>query len=201
MRYHVPLIGQLTPMSCWAASIAMILSWAQRASVSPDSVRQRIGYDAQYVQSGITMQDKTPFDSVGMVAEPAQNYTVEGFMQLLQHYGPLWVRRGFRQNVTGNIRGGFHAVVVTGFDPHPDPRRAMVHVNDPWARGMTTFSLPNAGSRHQYNYHDFVRNALEVPEMVRQVISRAQTAQTGVATDFQPDAFYIVHLRQRPHTD
>src|SRR5437762_253824 len=117
MRYHVPLIGQLTPMSCWAASIAMILSWKERRSVSPDSVRALIGYDAQYVTEGVTMQDRTPFDAVGLVVEPPADYTVAGFMDLLHNYGPLWIRRGFRQNVTGPVRGGLHAIVVTGFDP------------------------------------------------------------------------------------
>jgi hypothetical protein len=179
----------------------MILSWARRTSVSPDSIRQLIGYDAQYVTQGIEMQDRTPFDAVEMVAEPAMNYTIGGFLQLLQNYGPLWVRRGFRQNVTGDIRGGFHAIVVTGFAADPDARRARVFVNDPWQRGMATFSLPNAGSTHVYSYYDFVRNAYEVPEMVRQVVSRQETARLGRPTDIQPDAFYIAHLRRRPHSD
>jgi hypothetical protein len=201
MRYHVPLFGQLTPMSCWATSIAMILSWSQRMSVSPDTVRQAIGYDAQYVRDGVTMQDRTPFDAVGMVTEAPQNYTITGFMQLLQNYGPLWVRRGFRVDTTGPIRGGFHAIVVTGFDPDADPAKAMVHVNDPWARGMDQFRLPNAGSTHVYSYANFVRNAYEVPELVRQDINRTLTQRAGATVNIQPDAFYIAHLRRRPHTD
>ena len=44
MRYSVPLYGQRTPMSCWAVSMAMILSWAQRQSVSPESIRDATGY-------------------------------------------------------------------------------------------------------------------------------------------------------------
>ena len=43
MRYHVPLFGQQTDTSCWATSIAMILSWARRTTVSPDEIRQLIG--------------------------------------------------------------------------------------------------------------------------------------------------------------
>lgn len=201
MRYNVPLIGQLTPMSCWAASIAMILSWARRTSVDPDSIRQIIGYDAQYARGGITMSDQTPFDAVGMVLEPPMNYSVAGFTELLRQYGPLWIRRGFRQNTTGPIRGGFHAIVVTGFDPNPDPARAMVHVNDPWARGMRSFALPNAGSRHVYSYRNFVRNAYEVPELVRQEIARQLTARAGRVRDFETNSFYIAHLARRPHSD
>jgi hypothetical protein len=201
MRYHVPLFGQLTANSCWATSIAMILSWARRTSVTPSSVRDLIGYDAQYVTTGIEMQDRTPFDAVDMVAEPPMNYTIGGFLQLLQNYGPLWVRRGFRANVTGAIQGGFHAIVVTGFHADPDARRARVYVNDPWERGMASFRLPNAGSTHVYNYFNFVRNAYEVPEMVRQVVSRQETARLGRPVDVQPAAFYIAHLRSRPHSD
>jgi len=179
----------------------MILSWERRTSVSPDSIRQLIGYDAQYAKVGVTMQDMTPFDAVGMVAEAPQSYTIDGFMQLLHHYGPLWVRRGFRENTDGAVRGGFHAIVVTGFDPAPDAQKALVHINDPWARGMREFKLPNSGSRYIYNYFNFVRNAYEVPEIVRQTISKEETAKTGSKIDIQPDAFYIAHLKRRSHSD
>jgi hypothetical protein len=37
MQYNVPIVAQTSSMSCWAASIAMILGWKRRMSI-PDTV-------------------------------------------------------------------------------------------------------------------------------------------------------------------
>ena len=36
------------------------------------------------------------------------------------------------------------------------PGGTLVHVNDPWEQGMTTFRTPNAGSRYTETYQRFI---------------------------------------------
>ena len=123
MQYFVPLIPQMTSMGCWAASIAMVQSWAGQTSVDPGTIAARDGYQAK-LATGLAPSDDKILRDWGFATEAPQSYTVAGFMQLLQQYGPLWV--------ACLVGGGAHVRVVTGFDPDPDPSLATVYVNDPW---------------------------------------------------------------------
>ena len=35
------------------------------------------------------------------------------------------------------------------------PEGTLVYINDPWQKGMTTFSLPNTGSQYTESYKEF----------------------------------------------
>lgn len=50
MKYDVPLIPQTSKMSCWAASIAMILGWKQKMSI-PDKIIARNPGGTSYMTS------------------------------------------------------------------------------------------------------------------------------------------------------
>ena len=39
----VPLINQLTNMSCWAASAAMVVGWRDRLSINPAAIAEGTG--------------------------------------------------------------------------------------------------------------------------------------------------------------
>jgi hypothetical protein len=184
MRYHVPLYGQRTSRACWATSLAMILSWSGRATVTPESVRDRTGYVRQYNQTGLDAWDAFPLTTFGLVAEAPQTYTVTGFMDLLHHYGPLWCAVGPDLDADGVLDP--HVVVVTGFDPDADASKAQVHINDPWRRGMRTFSLPNTGSAYVVSYAQYVTGLLHP-------LARDEIGVAG--------ALYVAHLPARPHGD
>jgi ABC-type bacteriocin/lantibiotic exporter with double-glycine peptidase domain len=158
MQYFVPLIPQMTSMGCWAASIAMVQSWAGQTSVDPGTIAARDGYQAK-LATGLAPSDDKILRDWGFATEAPQSYTVAGFMQLLQQYGPLWV--------ACLVGGGAHVRVVTGFDPDPDPSLATVYVNDPWQTGMTNFTLPNTGSKYTQTYLSFTnqQDALATSEM------------------------------------
>ncbi len=146
IRYDVQLVPQFTSMSCWAAGAAMLVGWRDKISIDPSEIANGLGYWEQY-KSGLNAEDQTMFRVWRLIPEPAQTYTVEGFRQLLERYGPLWV---------ASAEPGPHIRVVTGMSGDGTPDGTLVHINDPWQRGMATFSLPNSGSRYSETYRDFV---------------------------------------------
>ncbi|MGE5245573.1 MAG: Ig-like domain-containing protein, partial [Betaproteobacteria bacterium] len=157
ISYDVPLVPQQTSMSCWAAGAAMIVAFRDHVSVDPIDIAMAnstsqgcsscTGYWQQYVQ-GLNSAIYSDFLSTwGLVAEAPQTYTVDGFRQLLQQYGPLWV---------GTAQGGAHIRVVTGMSGDGTPDGTYVTVNDPWEPGMYPFRLPNAGGTYDERYTDFV---------------------------------------------
>ena len=170
MQYDVPLIPQQTGMSCWAAGIAMIVSWKFNCSIDPAEIARKSGYAQQYV-NGLDPNDSKIFSDWGLVPEAPQTYTVDGFAQLLRDYGPLWVAAAVP---------GPHIRVVTGFDPDPDASKATVYVNDPWERGMTNFRLPNKGATYSESYLRFVQ----------------MNEALGFSELSQPQPVYVAHL---PH--
>lgn len=147
VKYDVQLIPQLTDKSCWAAGAAMLIGWRDRISINPSDVAARIGYWAQYTKDGLNAEDQTMFRVWGLTPEPAQTYTIEGFKQLLERYGPLWV---------ASAEPGPHIRVVTGMSGDGTPDGTIVYINDPWQQGMDPFSLPNAGSQYSESYRTFV---------------------------------------------
>ena len=148
-QYSVPLIPQLTNMGCWAASIAMVVNWATNSCIDPSTIAARNGYTNK-LSAGLAPDDDQILRDWGFATEAPQTFTVAGFMQLLQQYGPLWVA-----GTVGPLPA--HVRVVTGFDPNPDPTLAVVYINDPWQQGMTNFSLPNPGSQYTMDYVSFAQ--------------------------------------------
>ena len=173
MQFYVPLIPQLTGMGCWAASIAMVQSWANQMSIDPGTIAARDGYQNMLV-TGLAPSDDKILRDWGFATEAPQSYTVAGFMQLLQRFGPLWV--------ACLVGGGAHVRVVTGFDPDPDPSLATVYINDPWQTGMTTFTMPNSGSAYTMTYLAFT--------------NQQDSLATGEMTEVSP--VYVAHLASSP---
>jgi hypothetical protein len=172
MQYYVPLIPQLTSMGCWAASIAMVQSWATQTCISPGTIAARDGYQDK-LATGLAPSDDKILRDWGFVTENPACYTVAGFMQLVQQYGPLWV--------ACLVGGGAHVRVVTGFDPDPDPSLATVYINDPWQTGMTSFTLPNSGSSYTQTYLAFTN----------------QQDSLGSQELSEPSPVYVAHLPSR----
>lgn len=146
VRHDVPLVPQLTGMSCWAAGAAMLVAWKHRMSVDPSEIARAAGHWAPYA-AGLHPEDTTMFAVWGLTPEPAQSYTVEGFRALLERHGPLWA---------ASAEPGPHIRVVTGLSGDGTPDGTSVHINDPWQQGMTTFAMPNTGSRTTETYSQFV---------------------------------------------
>jgi ABC-type bacteriocin/lantibiotic exporter with double-glycine peptidase domain len=144
--YKVPLIAQETAMSCWAAAIAMIVSWSTGIPVTPLQVATSSERLQQY-KHGLDPMDDGLFPEWGMTTEAPQTFTADGFMELLRDYGPIWVAAKLFAP---------HIRVVTGFAYDAAPSYGIVYINDPLERGMRRFNSSNKGSAYSETYVQFV---------------------------------------------
>jgi ABC-type bacteriocin/lantibiotic exporter with double-glycine peptidase domain len=144
MKYEVPLVPQMTNMSCWAASIAMILGWKRRMSI-PDDVIARNPGGSNYMTSyatGLDPNDQYILRANGFEIDAPKCYTVSAINSLLIQKGPLWV---------ATWAPGPHIRVVTGMSG------SALFINDPgpvgsgsqYIRTFTQFfgAMENLGSR------------------------------------------------------
>ncbi len=135
MKYDVPLIPQRTNMGCWAASIAMILSWKNDASFDPGSIAANSGGPSYVPEltNGLDPNDRHILERNGFKILYPQCYTYQGFIDLLDAYGPLWV--------AGAVPSP-HIRVVTGY------YWGLLSVNDPWP--------PNRGEKYLRAFSTFM---------------------------------------------
>lgn len=169
LTFDVPLIPQQTGMSCWAAGAAMLVAWRDQLSIDPSEIANATGAWTAYVH-GLQPNDASIFPVWGMAPEAPQSYTVEGFYNLLNTYGPLWV--------AGAVPSP-HIRVVAGMRGDGTPDGTTLMINDPWETGMTTFHLPNAGVQYTRTYTQFVRE-----------METLALRETDI-----PGAVYVAHLR------
>jgi hypothetical protein len=88
-------IKQKSSMTCWAAAGAMMNSWKQKLSITPETFLDGLGgswrtkFDAD---QGLSSAEVKAFvAAMGLSEEGPASYTVEGLGRLLQSRGPLWV--------------------------------------------------------------------------------------------------------------
>ena len=164
---EVELMAQPTELSCWATAGAMVVGWRNRQSLTADTIADianrttAIGLDPAKV--------KEFADALDLVAEYPQSYTPQGFRDLLEDNGPLWV---------GAAVPSLHVVVVTGM--YNKDGQIYVRVTDPWDReagtpGAPGPSLPTheSGSRYIMKWEDFVAEyeaAAEHPRVGFQIL-------------------------------
>ena len=167
----VPLVNQLTNMSCWAASAAMIVGWRDRVSINPSEIARGAGEWAAYA-NGLSPSDiPTLAEAWGLTVEPPQCYTIDGLRYLLADNGPLWVAAAVP---------GLHAIVVTGLYSDGDPENTFVRINDPWDRETGTPGNPgpylnshDSGSQYVLSLQQFVEEyetPASYPDMNAQVL-------------------------------
>jgi hypothetical protein len=129
----------------------MVVGWRDRMSLPTEVIAEISG---RTTATGLDPAQVGMFASdLGLIAEPPQSYTVDGFRQLLESNGPLWV---------GASVPGLHAIVVTGI--YADGSATFVRITDPWDREVGTPGTPglykdshSTGSRYIMRWEDFVR--------------------------------------------
>ncbi len=147
MHYNVPLIPQSASMSCWAASMAMILEFKNEASYDQSLLAENFGgpsYTRQ-LQSGISISDTYILRRYGFTLEAPVCYSAEGLYTLLFNNGPLWIAAAVP---SGHVR------VITSMDliSGANSDNSRVYINDPWEVGMTVFRQNNRGSRYSLTF-------------------------------------------------
>lgn len=116
--YDVPLIPQPNTTSCWAASMAMLVSHRDSAMVSPQQIADPAGMNLNSSYGWDIL--RRAIRHWGLREYPATPALSE-FAGLLRNNGPLWLV------VTG---APTHAVVLTGSDG------TLFSWNDPWPPGV-----------------------------------------------------------------
>ncbi|WP_266170735.1 papain-like cysteine protease family protein [Dyella subtropica] len=155
---EVQQIPQPTDMGCWSTAASMVLGWRDNQSVDPTRLAQCVSLEQQ-MQDGLKPAEVSVFANAStLTIQPNACYTPEGFRQLLEANGPIWVAEVVRAPVRF-----FHAVVVTGM--YRSGGAYFVRITDPLDRVVGTPGHPGArtippthttGSRYIMTYEDFV---------------------------------------------
>jgi hypothetical protein len=133
----VPKIQQPTDNTCWAAAATMMQSWKQNTGLKIIDVMSKAGADFKKKfqdDKGLLGSEKPFFlQALGLKAEAPQNFTVKGWLGLLQTHGPLWVTTN--EGTTQNF--AIHARVLKGIAGDGTPDATFFTLIDP-ATGMET---------------------------------------------------------------
>jgi len=139
--HEVPLVQQLTGMSCWAAAAAMLVGWRECVDVNPEEVAHGAGHWEAY-RDGLEPEDvETLADAWGLVIEPPRRYSVSSLRELLERNGPLWV---------GEASPGLHVIVIAGMAGDGTLSGTKVRIADPWPVGR--------GERYSVRFDELLRN-------------------------------------------
>jgi hypothetical protein len=124
--WEVPLVPQVTGMSCWAAAAAMLIGWRDSVHVDPEDVARACGRWAEY-RDGLEASDVRGFAAAWqLVAERPATLDAAQLHALLAANGPLWV---------GEASPGLHVVVVSGLVGDGSDAGTRLRVLDPWPVG------------------------------------------------------------------
>jgi len=124
--YPVPLIAQPNRDACWAAAMAMLLSWRRGASVSPEALAREVGaslassYDMDLLAA---VRRRYGFEEITQPSNASLYHSPQQWADWLATFGPLWVV----------IVGAPHAVVIAGIRGDlGNPAQVQVKVLNPW---------------------------------------------------------------------
>ena len=128
---YIDGIIQPSENTCWATVATMMKEWKDQRSYSIEGVMSIVG--PEYLQK--FKDDKTLLGSEvpmflgasGLVAENPASYNIDGYLNLLKSYGPLWV------TISPNPGDPFsaHAVILTGISGDGTPSGTMFKLMDP----------------------------------------------------------------------
>lgn len=111
---EVPIIKQNRPKLCWAAAAAMMVSWRENRRVDMGEVVDRAGVLYRERFNGNCVLSKQEADdfifSLGLQTESPKNFTVNGMLDLLRSYKPLWIVT----SAWGIECASLHSIVAVG---------------------------------------------------------------------------------------
>ncbi len=127
----VPAIQQPSDMTCWATAATILYSWKNSVCTEIPTMLANAGpdYVTLFQNNGGLSGDQKPVFllAAGLVAEPPMDFSIDGWGQLLQSYGPLWV-------TTNEGTGSFfsiHARILVGIQGDGEPDTTFMSIVDP----------------------------------------------------------------------
>jgi len=126
IEYPVQLVPQPNKLACWAASMAMLLSFRRNASYEPETLANEVGGSLMTSYSWDLLQavrDRYGFVAIDVPSNTSLYFSPAQWAQWLRDFGPLWVV----------IVGMPHAVVVSGLRGNTDDAKGCeVKLLNPW---------------------------------------------------------------------
>jgi len=150
--YDVPLIAQPDKLSCWAASMAMLLNYHRQESVAPESLAQEVGRSLRTSYSWDMLDAVKDYFGFKVLSLPSNTslYPSPGqWCDWLQACGPLWVT---------TVGTPSHAIVVRGLRGDLTERGTTMYVLNPWNTNQAfdndpiDFHPPNYGTTYSCTY-------------------------------------------------
>jgi V8-like Glu-specific endopeptidase len=155
IEYPVQLVPQPNKLACWAASMAMLLSFRRNASYEPETLASEVGGSLMTSYSWDLLQavrDRYGFTAIDVPSNASLYFSPAQWAQWLRDFGPLWVV----------IVGMPHAVVVSGLRGNTDDGNACeVKLLNPWDTRVSfdddavEFHPANAGYADWLPFHQF----------------------------------------------
>jgi hypothetical protein len=125
VNVDVFLISQPTDVSCWAASLAMVVSARDSASTMPTTVAARAGMD---VDTGYGWSDiRKAVSAWDLIEEGPRSAMPDEWGRLLKQWGPIWVVE---------VGAPYHAIVLAGLRGDGTPEGTDVTTYNPWPPGV-----------------------------------------------------------------
>jgi hypothetical protein len=133
--YRVPgllaPIRQPTGMVCWATVTTMMYGWLRQQSIPIETVMGQIGQvylDKYNANQGLKGSEKGPFlAAAGLQPEPPMSWSIDGWMQNLKLYGPLWVTTD--EDPSANF--AIHARIIVAMTTDGTPDGTSFQIVDP----------------------------------------------------------------------
>jgi cell wall-associated NlpC family hydrolase len=138
-------LAQPSANACWATVYAMLLQWRRQESMRIEDAVAGVGQrwlEIFRADTGLMSSDKPDFlAAAGLVAEPAQAFSVGAWEQLLRNFGPLWVTTDEAPGKAWAI----HARLIIGIRGDGTPEGTSFTIVD-----------PAGGRQYQESVADFV---------------------------------------------
>lgn len=148
--YPVALIPQPDKNSCWAAAMAMLLSWRRKASFAPETLAQEVGASlaSSYGWDLLAaVRERYGFQEITQPSNTSLYHSPTQWADWLSQHGALWVV----------IVGAPHAVVVAGIRGDlNDPAATQVKVLNPWDTRVAFDTDPVAFHPGNGGYEDWL---------------------------------------------
>ena len=126
LDYPVPLIPQPDKLSCWAGSMAMLVSYRRNASISPESLANEVGRSLRTSYSWDMLEDVKShfgFQDVPLPSNTSLYPLPQQWYDWMNQYGPLWV------TIVGTPS---HAIIVKDINGDSTPEGTNMSILNPW---------------------------------------------------------------------
>lgn len=155
IHYEIELIPQPNKLACWAASMAMLVSYQQQVSLNPESLAEQVGRSLRTSYGWDMLEevkDHFGFKDIALPSNASLYVSPEQWSQWLGTYGPLWITV---------IGAPSHAIIVNGIQGDLTPTGTTIEIRNPWnlstafSDDLIDFDPANTGLSYTESFQDF----------------------------------------------